>query len=172
MEKLINWKVTLLAFIGAFSVILFLFPLAHFEATEILDLKISYTSQQADELIRSYSNSDRATYRWFTVSIDILFPLCYGIFYFSLVSVLGRKLFNHKLFEKIKYIALGGALFDILENISIFIMLSVYPKPSGFIGTVGGIFTSLKWFSTAATWILLIVIILALLINKMFAKKS
>lgn len=171
MKYLINWKICLSAIIGAICVIIFLFPLAHFESTEIFDMKLFYTTEQADDLIRSYSHSDRITYRWFTVTIDILFPLCYGLFYFTLLTLLGRKVYNSKLFEKIKYVALGGTIFDILENINIFLMLSLYPKSSGLYAYIGGIFTFLKWFNTGITYFLLLITLL-LLIIKSFQKKN
>lgn len=169
MRYLINWKICLLALIGAISVIIFLFPLANFESTEIFDMKLFYTTEKADELIKSYSDSDRITYRWFTVTIDILFPLCYGLFYFTLLSIIGRKVYKSTIFESIKFIALGGAIFDILENINIFIMFSIYPKSSGIFGYIGGIFTFFKWFSTGITWLLILVTLL-LLIFKFFKK--
>jgi hypothetical protein len=58
--------------------------------------------------------------------------------------------------HKYNAVPFGAWLFDLLENLSIVIMLSIYPSTPALLAWIATIFTMLKWLFALVTILLLL----------------
>lgn len=109
---------------------------------EGLDTQFFYTPQQAFANVAAYSNEARAALNRFHLTVDVVNPLLYTtllalllswLFQRSFMAAPGRRLLN--------IFPLGALLFDVLENISITIMMAAYPAQPVWAA----------WFATVST---------------------
>ena len=123
-----------------------------------LDLKPFYTPDQAFSIIESYGPETRAAYRIFDMTADIIHPIAYVLFYGLLLSVLLQRAFpSASVFQKFNVAPAISWVFDMIENICIVTMLSVFPSKPVLVAWIAGISTSLKWAFFAATMIMILV---------------
>lgn len=125
-----------------------------------LDLEIFYTSDEAYDKIYGFTPEIRESYRKGLMVSDMLYPLVYG----ALFSFLIFRLWQN---EKLVIFPLAILLFDVIENIGIINVLTLFPKRSHFWGTLAGFSTSIKWFFSTLT----IMIVLTGLGKKVLSKK-
>jgi hypothetical protein len=131
-----------------------------------LDLKPFYTPDQAFVAIESYSPEARAAYRAFELTADIVHPIAYVLFYGLLMSVLLQRAFpSASAFQKFNIAPAVSWVFDMIENICIITMLSVYPSKPALVAWISGISTSLKWAFFAATMIMILVSLVKAALN-------
>ncbi len=137
-----------------------------------LDLKPFYTPTEAFATIESYSPEARAAYRTFEMTADIIHPIAYVLFYGLLMSVLLQRAFpSTSVFQKFNVAPAISWCFDMIENICIITMLSVYPSKPALVAWISGISTSLKWAFFAATMIMILVSLVKAAMNG-FRKQS
>ena len=138
-----------------------------------LDLLFFYTPQKAFQMIASYGEAGRAAYRTFALTIDVLYPLVYTLFFCLFISFLfqrGEVKLNR--LQRLNVIPLGAGFFDLLENLSIVAMLSVYPEQSVFLAWLATTFTMLKWIFVGLSFFLISVGISLIIKRKYFPTKS
>ena len=109
---------------------------------EGLDTLFFYTPEEAFANVASYTAEGREVLRNFHLSADIVNPILYTSFLILLISWLFQHGFGpeHRL-QRLNIIPLGAAIFDLLENICIVILLSAYPSQP----------RSVAWLSTLST---------------------
>ncbi|GAB4151242.1 MAG: hypothetical protein Fur0021_14980 [Candidatus Promineifilaceae bacterium] len=128
-----------------------------------IDLLFFYTPEQAYSMIASYGDGGRAAYRTFELTGDIIYPIVYTLFFSLLITWLFQRGFaaNSKV-QKLNVVPFGGGLFDLLENLCIVAMLSVFPSTPAFVAVLATIFTMLKWgFAGAAALLILVGLVMA-----------
>ena len=138
-----------------------------------LDLLFFYTPQKAFQMIDSYGEAGRDAYRTFALTIDVLYPLIYTLFFCLFISFLfqrGEVKLNR--LQRLNVIPLGAGFFDLLENLSIVAMLSVYPEQSVFLAWLATTFTMLKWIFVGLSFFLISVGISLIIKRKYFPTKS
>ena len=136
-----------------------------------LDLMFFYTPQTAYEMVANYGDY-RSTYRVVELTVDIVYPIVYTLFF----SLLLTWLFNKNLdaeskIQKLNILPFGAGLFDLLENLGIVTMLSVYPSTPAIVAWITTIFTMAKW-SFLGVSILLMIIGTLVPITKLFRKNK
>jgi hypothetical protein len=137
-----------------------------------LDLKPFYTPDQAFSLIESYGEETRAAYRVFEMTADIIHPIAYVLFYGLLMSVLLQRAFaSSSALQKFNVAPAISWCFDMIENICIITMLTVFPSQPTIIAWIAGISTSLKWAFFAATMIMILISLVKAALNG-FKKQS
>lgn len=120
-----------------------------------LDLMFFYTPDQAFEMINKYGEAGRSVYRTIELTADIVYPIVYTLFYGLLISWLFQRAFksNSKM-QKLNVIPVGAWFFDLLENVGIVTMLSVFPSQPAILAWLTMIFGSLKWAFAIASILL------------------
>ncbi len=133
-----------------------------------IDLRFFSTPEQIFSMIEAYGESGRATYRLFELTGDILYPIIYTLFFSLLLTWLLQRAFAaDSSVRLLNVVPFGAWLFDLLENLGIVTMLSMYPSTSMLIAWATILFTIAKWVFAIAT-IVLILFALVLAIKNRF----
>ncbi len=114
---------------------------ARLDGLELLDTRQWYTPEEAADLFAALDRLDpraRAVYAWTEVSIDMIFPVAYGLLF---VLLLLRVLEGGRPFYLLPF---AGAAIDVFENISIAVLASTYDGAPTSWTRVAAVFTLLK----------------------------
>lgn len=130
---------------------------------EPMDLQFFSTPEQLYDLAKSYGEFGRAFYRSVELSVDLIYPVVYTLAFGLLISWLFQRGFKpgHKA-RGLNVVPLGAWLFDLLENMGIVTMLSVFPVQINVVAWLTTVFTMIKWsFAGISLLLILIGIVLA-----------
>ena len=108
---------------------------------ELLDTRQWYTPEQAAALFGALDRFDsraRAVYAWTEVSIDLIFPVAYGL----LFALLLLRVFDRG--RPFYLLPIAGAAADVFENLSIALLASTYDGAPTSWARVAAAFTLLK----------------------------
>jgi hypothetical protein len=106
-----------------------------------LDAQFFYPPERAFSTVASYGDAGRFWTRIY-LTWDIVNPILYTLAFSLLISWLfQRSLEPGSKLQKLNIVPAGAAIFDLLENICIVIMLSVYPAQPSIVA----------WLSTVCT---------------------
>ena len=123
-----------------------------------IDLQFFYTPDKAYGMIQAYGDYVRTFYRNFELTVDLIYPIVYTLFYSLLITWLFKKGFaENSLMHKLNVVPFGAWLFDLLENIGIVSMLSVFPSTPAALAWTTTIFTMVKWIFAGASMILVVI---------------
>jgi hypothetical protein len=123
-----------------------------------LDLQFFYTPAKAYEMIASYGEYTRSFYRNFELTVDIIYLIVYTLFFSLLITWLFKKGFSeNSRMQKLNVTPFGAWLFDLLENIGVVSMLSIFPSTPAALAWVTSIFTAIKWLFVGTTMILIVI---------------
>ncbi len=123
-----------------------------------LDLLFFYTPQQAYERIAAYGETGRAVYRIVELTADVLYPSVYSLFLGLLLSWLFQRGFAPASnIQRWNVTPMGAWLFDLLENLGIVTMLSIYPVTPTWLAWLTAIFTMTKWCFAGVSIVLALV---------------
>ena len=137
-----------------------------------IDLQFFYTPEKVYSMVASYGDAGRASYRLFELTGDILYPIVYTLFFSLAITWLFQRGFaSNSSVHKYNVVPFGAWLFDLLENLGIVTMLSVYPSMPALLAWAAAIFTLLKWLFILPTAILLL-IGLAMALKNGFKKQA
>jgi hypothetical protein len=164
LKKYANGWLILLFFAGEmfFNAVVLPNQQAKIEATSggtgPIDLQFFYTPEKVYAMIAAYGETGRADYRLFELTGDIIYPIIYTIFFALLITWLFQRGFApDSPMQKWNVIPLGGWLFDLLENLGIVTMLSVYPSTPAALAWITALFTLVKWLFAGATIVLILI---------------
>lgn len=117
----------------------------------LLDMRFHYNSNTVSQTCEQIGEVGRIAYQKYLI-LDFIFIVCFFIIMLSLSHTLIRS----KHVKSILYIVCGlRALFDIVENILLFHILSQYPIFNATLATICSYITSLK-FIMLYIWLLLL----------------
>jgi hypothetical protein len=123
-----------------------------------LDTHFFYTPEKAYSMVASYGDAGRILYRNGLLTIDIIIPILYTLFLSLFISWLFQRGFKPtSTMQKMNVLPFGVGFFDVLENIGIVTMLSVYPARSPIVAWLSSICTMTK-LSLAGIVILLVLV--------------
>lgn len=127
--------------------------------TQSVDTSFFYNARQLYEIAESFGEAGRRFYilqRW---TFDVIWPVVYFSFIFSLSSLLytsiGLSHMNRWLLSFI-WLAIG---FDFLENTMVSIVMARFPSPTWIIADLAGTATSFKWIALSLSFIVLFFLI-------------
>ena len=123
-----------------------------------IDLQLFYTPEKAYGMIASYSPEVRASYRSFEMTGDIIYPIVYTLFLsLAITWSFQRSFASDSKMHKYNVVPFGAWLFDLLENIGIVTMLSIYPSTPAALAWLSTVFTTVKWlFAIESVGLLLV----------------
>ncbi len=136
-----------------------------------LDLMLFATPEKTFGMIERYGEFGRQFYRNVELTVDIVYPIVYLFFFGLLISWLFQRGFAPTSpMRKYNVMPLGAWFFDLLENIVIVILLSIFPsQPAGLAWLLTAL-TTIKWTFAGAS-ILLILVGLVMAIKNGFRKQ-
>ena len=133
-----------------------------------LDLMIFATPDKIFEMIERYGDSTRMFYRNVELTADIAYPIIYTFAFGLLISWLFKRGFaSDSKMRKYNTTPVYAFVFDMLENLNIVTLLSIFPSTPVILGWTLFIFTTIKWFFAVVS-ILLILIGLVMAIKNKF----
>ena len=142
LERLATRRVVVLTgLVGVLCVAAFLWRDARLSGLELLDTRQWYTPEQADALFGALDRLDphaRVVYAWTEVSVDLIFPVAYGL----LLALALLRLFGNG--RPLYLLPIVGAVADVLENISIALLAATYDGAPSSWTRVAAVFTLLK----------------------------
>jgi hypothetical protein len=123
-----------------------------------IDLLFFYTPEKVYGMIAAYGDQARASYRLFELTGDILYPIVYTLFFSLAITWLFQRGFTSTSpMQKYNVVPFGGWFFDLLENLGIVAMLSVYPATPALLAWGSAVFTLIKWIFAIASGVLLLI---------------
>lgn len=120
-----------------------------------IDLLFFYTPPKVYGMVAAYGEQGRAIYRTGELTTDILYPIVYTLFLSLLISWSFQRAFaaESKL-QRLNLVPIGAWFFDLLENLGIVSMLSIYPSTPAALAWVTTVFTTIKWLFAGASMLL------------------
>jgi hypothetical protein len=129
-----------------------------------LDLMMFSPPAKIFEMIGRY---DIAFYRLVELTVDIIYPIVYLFFFGLLLSWLFQRGFApNSPIRKLNVLPLGAWFFDLLENITIVSLLSLFPAQPTGLAWVLIILTHIKWLFAGASILLILVGLFMAIKNK------
>ncbi|HEX5838974.1 MAG TPA: hypothetical protein VFY26_14155 [Anaerolineales bacterium] len=123
-----------------------------------LDLMFFYTPETAFDMIEKYGPAGRDLYRKILLTVDVLYPVLYTLFLGLFMSWLFQRGFpRESQMQRMNTVPVGGFLFDLLENIGIVSMLSMYPSIPAALAWVTMLISTVKWLFALASLCLIFV---------------
>ena len=149
LQRLATRRVVVPAVVAALlCLVAFQWRDARLGGLDLLDARQWYTPEQADALFAALDQLDpraRAFYAWTEVSVDLVFPVAYGLL---LALVLLRLFANGR---PLYLLPLAGAVADVVENVSIALLAATYDGAVSSLARVAAVFTLLKSVLILAT---------------------
>lgn len=141
------------------------------DGTGLIDKEIGYTPQRVYEMVAAYGERGRAVYRDNILTVDIILPFLLTSFFSLAISYLFRLGFNlSSSYQLLNVIPLGAGLFDLLENVGIYLMLFIYPSTPQLLAWITTSFTMIKFILYISSLALLCVGVVAVSITVFRAK--
>lgn len=111
-----------------------------------LDLMLFASPEKIFGMIERYGEYNILFYRNVELTVDIVYPLVYLFFFGLTISWLFKRGFESASpMRKLNLAPLGAWFFDLLENIVIVILLSVYPAKPVALAWLLFLLTTIKW---------------------------
>ena len=137
-----------------------------------VDLQFCYSPGKAYSMIESYGDAGRAFYRNYELTGDIIYPIVFALFFGLLIAWLFKRgVTPESKLHKLCVVPLGAWLFDLLENITIILMISFHPARVIILPWLATAFTMMKWILALAA-ILLVLTGFVLALKNGFKKDS
>jgi hypothetical protein len=131
-----------------------------------IDLLFFYTPEKAYQMVAVYGEQGRAVYRTGELTVDIIYPIVYTLFFSLLITWLFQRGFAAESgMQRLNVVPFGACLFDLLENLGIVGMLSIYPSTPALLAWVSSVFTMVKWLFAGASMILIVIGIIAAILK-------
>ncbi len=137
-----------------------------------LDLMLFATPDQTFAMIERYGEYGRPFYRNVELTVDIVYPIVYLFAFGLLISWLFQRGFspNSKMM-KLNVMPLGAWFFDLLENLNIVGLLTMYPSQPAVLAWLLMVLTTIKWAFAGAS-IVLILVGLVMAVKNGFKKQA
>jgi len=137
--------------------------------TESIDTSILYSVEDLYSIIDGYSRQVRLAYIYQRFTFDLIWPIVYGLFIVVTTLYLLIKI-NLKRLNRLIYFPLAAVIFDFLENISVSILMFIYPFRINALAMLASIFTTIKWVTLSYSFIQIIMLLVVLIIIKIKKK--
>ncbi len=137
-----------------------------------LDLMLFTTPEKLFGMIEYYGEFGRPFYRNVELTVDIIYPIVYLFAFGLLISWLFQRGFpSTSPIRKYNVVPLGAWFFDLLENIVIVTLLSIFPAQPTGLAWVFVLLNTAKWAFAGAS-ILLILLGLVIATKNGFKKQE
>lgn len=122
-----------------------------------LDAQFFYTPEEAFSTVASYGDAGRFWIRIY-LTWDIVNPVLYTLVFSLLISWLFQRSFEPgSNLQKLNVLPVGAGLFDLLENICIVTLLTVYPAQPAIVAWLSTVCTMAKMSFLGLSTLLILV---------------
>lgn len=125
-----------------------------------IDTTFFYNAQCLYDIAEAFGASGRNFYLYQRWTFDLMWPLVYTSFIFSLSALLYKSIglspLNYWILAA-SWLAMG---FDYLENTMVSIVMVRFPHPTWIIADLAGTVTSLKWITLTMSFVVLFLLII------------
>jgi hypothetical protein len=172
LEALANGRVMItLGVIFVALTMLFPWVARQLGSTGMIDSHLSYTPGEVHQYIASYSDAGRSLHLIATLTADLAYPVDYSLLFALLIISTYHTAFpSSRMARPMSLFPFLTAIFDLLENTGIVIMLASYPQQKILVAQAAGLFTSLKFGFLAITLVLVLVGVAGLGLTKLKPK--
>lgn len=133
--------------------------------TQSIDTSWFYNANELYRIAEIYGPNGREFYllqRW---TFDLVWPLVYFSFIFSLSALLFKSIGLSKMNRWILTFVWFSLAFDYIENTMVSIVMFRFPSPTWIIADLAGTATSLKWISLGLSFFVLFFLIIIKIIQ-------
>jgi len=133
---------------------------------ESLDARVFYTPEEAFSTVGSYGEASGFWIRIY-MTWDLVNPILYTLIFGLLISWLFQRSFRpgNKL-QILNVVPVGAGVFDVLENVSIVILLLAYPARPTVVAWLSTAFTMSKTFFLALSALLILIGVVGAALNR------
>lgn len=94
-----------------------------------IDLTFFPSPQKIFSILAAFDTPGRAFYRLHELTLDIIYPITYTLFFSLLITfLLSRASKRKSLLQPLNLLPFGTLIFDLLENAGIVALLTLYPS--------------------------------------------
>ena len=123
-----------------------------------LDLMFFSSPEKTFAMIERYGEFGRPFYRNVELMVDIIYPIIYTLAFGLLISWLFQRGFkSDSKMQKLNVFPIGAWFFDLLENLGIVTMLSMWPSQPSVLAWLTTIITMIKWVFAGGSMVLIVV---------------
>ncbi len=123
-----------------------------------LDLMLFATPEKIFGMIERYGEYTRLFYRNVELTVDIVYPIVYLFFFGLLISWLFQRSFSPaSRMRKYNIVPLGAWFVDLIENIVIVTLLSIFPSQPAGLAWILILLTTIKWTFAGASLVLILI---------------
>lgn len=153
MDNLFKWQWALALFLLTFGFSGFVFPwvAAQIDAragrdVTALDVAPGFSPDEAYQALEDMGEEGRAFYQIVELTLDVIYPVVYGLFSVALLGLLLHRLLPGLAAWR-RYAALGflGSIFDLIENFGIAAYISIFPARADWLAKVISVSGALKF---------------------------
>lgn len=131
----------------------FLFPWAEKELAgfggpdaKVLDLRFGFSPGEANHFLELIGPEGRSFYQMLELTLDLVYPVVYGLFLGALLLLIWRKVLPEKSpWLRLSLIPVVTAVFDYLENINIVLLIRRFPDKADTLANLASFFGAGKW---------------------------
>jgi hypothetical protein len=121
------------------------------------DLSLYYSADDLYQLAQDYGEEGREAYIRARFTFDLVWPLVYTFFLATTISwVYSRAFPPESWWQRANLAPVLGMIFDYLENLSTSLVMFRYPEQTPGVDSLATVFTTLKWFFVAGSFVLLL----------------
>jgi hypothetical protein len=135
-----------------------------------IDTKFIYTVDEVYEIAEVYGQMGREAYVNARLTFDTIWPLAYTFFLATTISWFYKNSQFGDQFFFLNLVPIIGLIFDYLENVSISIVMSMYPIQIFWLARITTISTPIKWIFVNGSFIVLLIGILIYFYEKIRRK--
>ena len=123
-----------------------------------LDLMFLATPDKMFAMIEIYGEFGRPFYRNVELTVDIIYPIIYMLAFGLAISWLFQRGFaRDSKMQMLNTMPVGAWFFDLLENLGIVTMLTMWPSQPVVVAWLTMVFTTVKWFFAIGSMLLMFV---------------
>jgi len=124
------------------------------------DTSLFYTASDLYRFAEAYGQNGRSAYIRARISFDLIFPLVYGAFLVTALSWLIKRVdLGRQTWGWANLLPVAGVIFDFLENGAAAVVMARYPLTTPVLDHLAGVLTLLKWVFIAASFLMLVVVL-------------
>jgi len=119
---------------------------------ESLDTTLTYSSQQAFELLESYTPAQRRAYALMHVTLDLLFPVVFTLTLGAVITYFSKRAFTiDSHWQRLYLLPLFLFVMDLLENTLVISLALTHPNSPNLLALAAGVVTLVKWLTAGLT---------------------
>lgn len=133
------------------------------------DTSFFYSVETLYKIAEGYGEAGREYYINSRFTFDVVWPIVYGFFLVSALSLAFKKPIASKSFYMFNLLPLFAIVFDFLENITLAYVMFIYPLTS-FVAYVAPYFTLMKWLLIYLAFGFLVIVVIVRIFQKIKRK--